>query len=75
MSGIAWKIGTFSAQQLESALTDCYYAAGPFEPPTETNRDGSLTTLGKLWAEFDARIAAGAMTDDEEGLLNDTRKY
>lgn len=73
MSSVEWKISTLSDRRLEAEIANIYHSR-TFETE-ERWADGNLTVLGKLWAEFDRRVAAGTMTDDEEGLLNDTRKY
>ena len=72
MSGIAWKIGTYSDRRLEAEISNIYYDNHKNFPDIQMIESGNLALL---WAEFDRRVAAGAMTDDEEGLLNDTRKY
>lgn len=73
MSGIEWKIGTYSDRRLEAEIANIYHYRPEYSE--ERTAHGKLTVLGSLWAEFDRRVAAGTMTDDEEGLLNDTRKY
>lgn len=73
MSNIEWKISTLSDRRLEAEIANIYhYRPGESE---ERTPHGKVTVLGALWAEFDLRVANGTMTDDEEGLLNDTRKY
>ena len=37
--------------------------------------EGANRILDLLWEEFDRRVEAGVMTDDDEGLLSDTTKY
>lgn len=69
---VNWKIESFSGQRLESEIANAYYLASR-ENPGVTPPEVGL--LGALWVEFDLRVANGTMTDDEEGLLNDTRKY
>lgn len=74
MSGIEWKIGTLSDRRLEAEIANIYHVLIG-DTPQERDSSGALTMVGRMWAEFDRRVKAGTMTDDEEGLLNDTRKY
>ena len=67
---IQWKIGQMSDRRLEAEIANRYHEYAQFRQDASADR-----VLGFLWAEFDLRVAAGVMTDDDEGLLNDTRKY
>lgn len=66
---IQWKIEQMSDRRLEAEIARYNYEL------FVRGHGGSSRTLDLLWEEFDRRMAAGKMTDDTEGLLNDVRKY
>lgn len=66
---IQWKIGQMSDRMLEAEIARYNYEL------FVRNAAGSNKILDMLWDEFDRRVEAGTMTDDEEPLLNDTSKY
>lgn len=67
---IQWKIAQFSNRRLEAEISHRYVEYSQFGSAPV----GDRILLG-LWDEFDRRMAAGKMTDDEEPILHDTRKY
>ncbi len=66
---IQWKIGQMSNRRLEAEIANYNYEL------FVRNAAGSNNVLDMLWGEFDRRVEAGTMTDDEEPMLSDTRKY
>lgn len=66
---IQWKIEKLSNRRLEAEIARYNYELFVNAQP------GANPILDLLWEEFDRRMAAGTMTDDDEGLLNDTTKY
>lgn len=72
MNGVEWKIETLSNRRLESEIAAFYWDAAQIAPgttPSETK------VLGALWAEFDKRVASGAMTDDDEAVLDASGRW
>lgn len=67
---IQWKIEQMSNRRLEAEISHRYQEYAQFREDASVDQ-----VLPRLWEEFDRRVAAGTMTDDEEPLLNDTRKY
>ena len=69
MNNVEWLISQMSNRRLEAEIAACNYElfAWGWKEPNKT--------LDILWAEFDRRVEAGEMTDDDEELLNDTTKY
>lgn len=72
-NGMIWKIGQLSNRRLEAEIAQLYWDTTYRFPGVAFSEEGTI--LGLLWAEFDARVAAGKMTGDDEPLLYDTRKY
>ena len=66
---IEWKITQFSDRMLEAEIARYNYEL------FVRGAEGSNRILDLLWEEFDRRMEAGTMTDDDEGLLSDTTKY
>ena len=66
---IEWKITQFSDRMLEAEIARYNYEL------FVRGAKGSNLILDLLWEEFDRRVEAGTMTDDDEGLLSDTTKY
>lgn len=69
MSNTEWKISQMSDRRLEAEIANHNYEL------FVRRQQGSSKILDLLWAEFDRRVETGDMTDDDEGLLNDTSKY
>ncbi len=67
---IQWKIEKLSNRRLEAEIAHRYVEYAQFREDPGQDR-----ILPLLWDEFDRRVAAGTMTEDTEGLMNDTRKY
>lgn len=67
---IQWKIEKLSNRRLESEIAHRYAEYTQFGEDSSKDQ-----ILPLLWAEFDRRMTAGKMTDDEEPILHDTRKY
>lgn len=67
---IQWKIEKLSNRRLESEIAHRYAEYTQFREDLANDK-----ILPLLWEEFDRRMAAGKMTDDEEPILHDTRKY
>lgn len=67
---IQWKIEQMSNRRLEAEIARYNYELFVRGRAQQAN-----PILDLLWEEFDRRVEAGTMTDDEEPLLNDTRKY
>lgn len=72
-NGMIWKIEQLSNRRLESEITQLYWDTAKTHPGTTFPEEGTI--MGLLWAEFDRRVESGKMTDDDEPLLHDTRKY
>lgn len=71
-NGMIWKIEQLSNRRLEAEIANIYYDNHRDFPGLAIRETG---TLEYLWAEFDRRVDSGKMTDDDEPLLHDTRKY
>lgn len=67
--GITWKITQLSNRKLEAEIARYNYELFVGGDPR------AQKFLDLLWTEFDSRMDAGTMTDDEEPLLSDTRNY
>lgn len=67
---VQWKIEKLSNRRLESEIAHRYQEYAQFREDVSEDR-----VLPLLWEEFDRRMTAGKMTDDEEPILHDTRKY
>lgn len=66
---VEWKITQLSNRRLEAEIARYNYELFLHGEP------GAQKFLDLLWDEFDRRVAEGTMTDDDEPLLPDTRKY
>lgn len=67
---LQWKIEKLSNRRLESEIAHRYHEYATYgEDASQDN------ILPLLWAEFDRRAEADKMTDDEEPILYDIRKY
>lgn len=64
-----WKIEKLSNRRLEADIAAYNYEL------FVRGQEGANRILDLLWEEFDRRVENGTMTEDTEGLLNDTRKY
>lgn len=62
-----WKIEDLSNRRLEAEISAYYWAAHKAVPGVMPKEAG---VLGMLWAEFDARVSDGTMTDDDEAVLD-----
>lgn len=69
MNGTEWKITQLSNRKLEAEIARYNYELFVGGDPR------AQKFLDLLWTEFDSRIEAGTMTEDDEPLLPDTRKY
>lgn len=64
-----WKIEQMSDRRLEAEIARYNYEL------FANGNEGANPILDLLWEEFDRRADAGVLTDDDEGVLNDIRKY
>ena len=67
---LQWKIEKLSNRRLESEIAHRYHEYATYGEGSSVDR-----VLPLLWAEFDRRAEEGKMTDDEEPILYDVRKY
>lgn len=69
MNGTEWKITQLSNRKLEAEIARYNYEL------FVGGDSRAQKFLDLLWTEFDSRMEAGTMTEDDEPLLPDTRKY